>query len=233
MARKYLLIIGCVLGLFTSKTYSQATTILYIDSINILGPVLFGGTTDIEVQVRVMDGFVGDTLVGDIYYYYQTDTMDSLGIPPQIVDQDFVSESVADPFLDTVHIPINPAEMRTGPLNLIVVWPAMINPAVLDTDSVAFNLQVEGYVGIEPLPAFKDNIVYPSPAMHYLFIKPDEMDQIQQMIILNMQGQTVETITGEKLANGWINIDGLQSGCYMVQVIYKNGTVFNKKFLKE
>jgi len=233
MRRKYLLIISCLIGLFTSKIYSQATTVLYIDSVTILTPVLFGGTTDISVQVRVMNGFVGDTLVGDIYYYYQTDTMDSLGIPPQIVDQDFVSENVADPFLDTVHIPINPTEMKTGPLNLIVVWPAMMNPAVLDTDSVAFYLQVEGYIGIEPLPSFEENILFPLPAMHYLFIKPDELGRIDEMIISNMQGQMITRMSIVDLQNGWINIDGLNSGFYMVMLRYRDGSIINKKILKE
>jgi hypothetical protein len=233
MVRKYLLIIGCVLGLFTSKTYSQATTIMSIDSVNILTPVLFGGTTDIEVQVRVMNGFVPDTLFGDIYYYYLTDTMDSLGIPPQIVDQDFVMENVADPFLDTVHIPINTGEMKTGPLNLIVVWPAMMNPEVLDTDSVAFYLQVEGYIGIEPLPSFEENILYPLPAMHYLFIKPHDIDLIEQIQIMNMQGQIINTMHKQDFSNGWLNIDQLPPGAYMVILQYKNGTVANKKILKE
>jgi len=233
MVRKYLLIIGCVLGLFTSKTYSQATTILYIDSVSILTPALFGGTTDIGVQVRVLNGLVGDTLVGDIYYYYQTDTMDSLGIPPQPIDQDFVSETVADPFWDTIHVPINPIEMKTGPLNLIVVWPAMIHPAVLDTDSVAFYLPVEGYIGLEPLPKIESNILYPCPAMQYLYIRPESAQEITEMIIANMQGQMIKIIPGSNLANGMINIDELNTGFYMVTLRYKNGSSFHQKILKE
>jgi hypothetical protein len=234
MVRKYLLIIGCVLGLFTSKIYSQATTTLSIDSFSILNTFVYGDTAYVGVQVRVLDGFMSDTLVGDIYYYYLTDSMISAGDSAQIIELDGIIQSVADPFWDVVHIPINTGEMKTGPLNLIVVWPAMMDPAVLDTDSVVINLILGHDVGIEPeyVPT-NENILYPSPAMHYIFIKPEEIDLIQQMIILNMQGQTVETIPGEKLSYGWISIDHLSSGAYLAILKYKDGKMIKKKILKE
>lgn len=233
MIRKYLLVIIAILGLFSTKIYSQATTLLYIDSVSILNPVVFGGTVDLAVQVRISAPVFGDTLTGDIYYYYQTDTMDSLGIPPIAIEQDSVSEFLSDPFLDTIQIPIDNIHMKTGPLNLIVVWPAMIHPAVLDTDSIVFELPVEGYLGLDPPDEVKGNILYPLPAIHYLFIKPDEIGEIQELFIMNLQGQIVDSYQPHHLQNGYINIDHLSPGYYLAILQYKNGQRFNKKILKE
>jgi hypothetical protein len=236
MLRKYLFIIIGLLGLFTSKVYSQATTTLSIDSISILSPVIMGGITNFGVQVRVNNLFAGDTITGDIFYYYLTDSMISAGIPPRIFEQD-TSEFVSDPFWDTVHVDIQPNEIRTGatgPLNLIVIWPAMIHPAIADTDSVTFYITVEGFLGLETAyPPNNEHIIYPSPAQHYLFIKPDDMNLIAEIQLLNLQGQMVDRMHQDVISSGWINIDGLKTGAYMAVIYYKNGNVVYKKFLKE
>jgi len=75
--------------------------------------------------------------------------------------------------------------------------------------------------------------LYPSPAMRFLYIQPDEIYKIREMIILNTVGQIVETVAGEKLQDGWINIDHLNPGAYIAVLKYEDGSLVNKKFLKE
>lgn len=237
MGRKYLLIIIGILGLFTTKTYSQATTTLSIDSISQLTPIIMGDTTDFLVRVRV-DNFLGvDTISGDIFYYYQTDSMVLDSAPPRILEQDLVTELIIDSFIDIVHVDIRPDEIRTSstnPLNLIVIWPAMFSPAVLDTDSVVLYIEVEGFLDIpNGWNLQKTNVIFPCPALQFIYIRQEEIYLIEQIKIISMNGELIRSIPKNEFKQGWINIDELKTGNYIAYVQYKTGSTTTLKFIKQ
>lgn len=227
-----ILLLAGFIGKFHSIN-AQATTTLSIDSVNQLGPIILDDTTGFQVRVRVNSLLGPDSLTGDIFYYYRTDSMINSGAPARIFQQDAVIELVYDQFIDTVLIDIRPDEIRTDPLNLIVIWPAMINPSVADTDSIAFYVGFDGYFGIEEPTERLINPLYPLPAMEYLYVRPSDADKIELIHITNMQGQTVMLVNRNQLSSGWIHVGSLPAGLYNATITYNNGQLQTTRILKQ
>lgn len=217
-----------------SKMQAQATKTLGIDSINILDPIVIGGITNFEVRVRVTNLLAQpDSILGDIFYYYLTEYMDSLGSPPRIFLQGDTAEMVTDGMLDTISIDIQPNEIRTTPVNLIILWPAMLDSEPFDSICDSIYAFGDGYLGIPKLPEnSKYNIIFPCPALQYVYIKPEELSFIRQINILSMDGKMLFQYSANEFSSGFVNIDELSNGNYLVELNYYNNKVIRTKILK-
>ena len=224
---------------FNNANAQLPTKLLFIDSINQLEPIIMFDSTDFYVHVVVDDtSFVNnDSIFGNLIYYYLTDSMDTAGASPRIIDNDPSNIWIAGSIGDIVSVDIRPDEIRTSPpINLIILWPAMVQPGmteVSDSDSVAVNVTFEGYLSLPPTPGIqKGTILFPTPALQVLYIKPEEIDLIQRINILTMEGKLINTYEYLEYKSGFINIDTVPRGSYLVELNYKNGEVIRTKIIK-
>jgi hypothetical protein len=220
-----------VIGFFAfSNLQAQPAKTVKIDSIHVMGPILIGGNTDFEVRLRVTNLLSQpDSISGDLYYYYLTEFMDSSLLPPRIFLLDSVTEMVTDGMLDTITIDIQPNEIRTTPVNLIILWPALYNAEPYDSISDSIYVFGDGYIGLPPLPENTQyQIVFPCPALQYIYIRPEELNLIRHIQILSMDGKIVHAYDPWEFGTGMINLDDLPNGNYIVELTYSQKTVRTK-----
>lgn len=233
---KIAIVCGLCFGTF-SKVNSQLT-ILSIDSISPMEPLVIGDTTDFYVELSVDD--IGplniDSLLGNLFYLYWTDSMISSLQLPRIIDLDLSVIWVPSFMADTVPIDIRPNEIRTEPANLIILWPAMINPLILDTNGISINIQMPDSTGTLNMEnPFKDpnhQIIYPSPAIQFVRIRPEDIESIKEIRLLYSDGRTASTYLPAEFKSGTINVDHLAPGNYLVEIFYKNGDTHVSKIVK-
>lgn len=223
---------------FQQVKAQTATKILSIDSISQLEPIIMNDTVDFLVLVSINDtSFVNnDTITGDLFYYYQTDSMINAGAPPRIFNQYIANETISGSFFDTISIDIFQNEIRTSPpVNLIILWPAIIttNPEVIDSTQIELEVYFEGYLHT---PHANDNdeykVIFPIPASQYIYVRPEEIQFIRQIHLLTVDGKIVGTKQAEEISSGLISIDHLPTGTYFVQIEYRNGEIIQSKMIK-
>ena len=229
-------------GLFVALTFVSANSIqaqktLSLDNITALEPIIINDTTNFQVSVGVINGAsLPDTVTGDIFYWYLTDSMIMSSQPARKLEQDFVSELVPDGFIDTIHIDIQPNEIRTTPVNLIILWPAMIDSSVSDTHSISMYVLPVGFLhvqtGINPPYSNTQNLIFPCPTLQYIYIRHEELSSINKIIIYSMDGQAIATYENDEFKNGMINLENFVIGNYLVELIYYNNEIVKTKILK-
>lgn len=231
----------CIIFLFAFfvkwQTSHAQLVFLSTESITPLEPILMNDTIDFQVQVGVTNfiSLLPDIAIGNIFYWYRTDSMINSGQPARLVDFNLSVQLVSDGFLDTVPIEMKPNELRMGgtnPVNLIILWPAMINPLVVDTTGGVTNIVVDGYLGDNPYPQQVGNIIFPCPALQYIYIKHEEIIEIKQLSVISMDGQLIQTYENEEFKNGFINLENYATGNYVVRCTYYNGNVIQTQILK-
>lgn len=224
-------------GLMNTQNVKAQFTILEIDSISPMEPLVIGDTTDFYVKLFVDD--IGplnvDSLLGNLFYVYLTDSMINSGQLPRIIDLDLSVIWVPNMMADTVPIDIRPNEIRTEPANLIILWPAMINPLILDTNGI--NINIPGLVptlGLEyPYTDPNHQIIYPSPAIQFVRIRPEDVELIKEVRLLYSDGRTASShLPAEFKSSGTINVDHLASGNYLVEIFYLDGNTHVSKIVK-
>lgn len=216
------------------KVIAQPRT-LSISSIVQLEPIIINDTTDFKLVLGVHHSITlaPDSIFGDIFYYYQTDSMINASAPPRIINNEVNNEWISDQEIDTISIDIRPEEIRTDPVNLIVVWPAINNPNVSDSSGIAYQVFAEGYLG-EPglnMPP-ETNIIFPCPAIQFMYIKPSEMKQIRQIDITGTNGSIIASYVCQEFNGGYINLEGLPPGTYVVTLYYFDKRVVQTRLLK-
>ncbi len=229
--------IGILAFLAFSQVKAQSTLIVYIDSIYQLEPIIMNDSTDFFVNVVVDDtSFVGaDSIYGNLVYYYWTDSMINAATPPRVIDNDTSSYWLVGSFGDIVSVDIRPDEIRTEPVNLIILWPAIFEswPIPITSDSIEIMVGFDGYLQLPDIPgAKKNNLLFPVPAMQYIYIRPEEVDQIRQINILTLEGKQVSTFEYLEFKSGFINVDSLSNGNYLVELNYKDGRTTRTRIIK-
>jgi hypothetical protein len=221
--------------LHLQSAFTQPRT-LSISSIVQLEPILINDTTDFRLVLGVHHSvtMVPDSIMGDLFYYYQTDSMINSSTPPRVIDNSFGNQWIVDQQVDTLSIDIRPEEIRTGPINLIVVWPAMHNPNVSDSSGIAYYTYSNGYMGEEGMMNIppKSNIIFPCPAFQFMYIKTSEMPQIRQIDILGINGSIIATYTPQEFNGGYIYLKDLPPGTYVVNIYYFDKRVVQTRLLK-
>ncbi len=222
---------------FSAKVQtSHAQLLLTLESIAPVEPVIMNDTCDFRVEVGVTDIIllIPGIAIGDLFYWYRTDSMISSGQPARILELDLNVEIVVDNYVDTVPVDIRPNEIRTGPVNLIILWPAMINPLVWDTTGGTCFVTVEGFLGNDGnYPKQVGNVIFPCPALQYINIRAEELDGIKEISIISMEGQTIQTYQHDEFKNGSINMECYAAGTYIVQLTYYNNEVSRTKIQKQ
>lgn len=227
-----------LLAFFTFMGMNAQTgtkTLSIIANIIQLEPIIMNDTTDFFVQVSVNDASVlnQDSIYGDLFYYYLTDSMISASVNARIINDDSNDIYINPTIADTVHIDIRPDEIKTTPVNLIILWPAMINPEVADTDSSTIVVGFDGYLSLPSITGIgQKNLIFPCPAIQYIYIRQEELSLIKQIRILSIEGKTINQYDKHEFSSGFINIDYLATGPYFVELNYYNNNVVRTKILK-
>jgi hypothetical protein len=227
----------CLICFGGSSKATGQLTILSIDSIQPLEPLVIGDTTDFYVELSVDD--IGplniDSLLGNLFYLYWTDSMQNSLQLPRIIDLDLSIIWVPSFKADTVPIDIRPNEIRTEPANLIILWPAMVNPLILDTNGISIQIPTNGTMptlGVEQFFKDPNQLIFPCPAIQFINIRPEEIKLIKQIKILSMEGKVLNEYSTSEFSSGNINVAHLAVGTYFVEMNYNDGKVVRTKILK-
>ncbi len=237
MKTRFAVITGILLFTFFGKVQTSHAQLVFLktDSIIPLDPIIMNDFVDFEIHVGVKNiiSLLPDVALGNIFYWYRTDSMISSGQPARIVDFDLSILLISDGYIDTVPIEMLPNELRTGPVNLIILWPAMINPLVLDTVQDTLGVLVEGFLSTpNEYPLQCGNIIFPCPAIQFVNIQSEEIKFIDHVQLISMSGQVMQTYRHEEFQNGSIDISNYPSGEYVVQLHYYDNRVVRTKILK-
>jgi hypothetical protein len=227
------------LALFCVSTQIAAQKIITVDfcTIHYSTQIVLYDTIGIAVHVTVNDtSAVNDnTLSGDLFYWYATDSMIASGMAPRLINNNLNSELILDGGIpDTVYVDLRPEEIRTnGQLNVMCLWATMLVPGIEDTIPCCNNFDSD-ILGDEIYTQEKNNgnIVFPSPAEQYIFIRPEEISSVKQIKLISMEGKIINQLEKEEFKNGFISIEYLAIGYYLVELKYENNTVIRTKILK-
>jgi hypothetical protein len=212
------------------------TSTLSITSITQLEPIIMFDSTDFSINLTATDSIGGgpDTILGDLLYYYLTDSMINAGAPARVINESPANVLIGFTFTDTLTIDIRPDEIRTTPVNLIILWPAILNPAVADSVSDTILVQLDGFLGLKPDPVIENRqIIFPSPALQYIYIRPEELGYIKEIEIFTLQGQLISHHAAEEFRSGLIDLSHLASGNYLVKIHYVNQPPQQTKIQKQ
>lgn len=112
--------------------------------------------------------------------------------------------------------------------NVVVVWPYANQSGVI-IDSITTNVYVNYTTAIRTL--FYEGIeMYPNPFRNEMVFSGAGSENIDRVRIFTLQGVKVYD---EKFIKQVLNSDQLLSGCYLMEVLTKEGTHFYKKIIKE
>lgn len=205
--------------------YSQMLApTLTITSVTQMEPMIMFDSTDFNITITATDSIgAPDTVSGDLFYYYQTDSMINAGTPPRIINNDPASVLIAFSFNDTLTIDIRPDEIRTTPVNLIILWPAMLNPMIADSVCDSIEVELMGFLGLRPLAGKETQpVIFPCPALQYIYIQPEQLGQITEINLFTITGEFLSHYAPEDFRLGLIDIGHLAPGYYLVEVYYPN-----------
>lgn len=241
-------IICLLLGLTISPIVSNAQVKGIIDyAIIDEDNTVIGDTAIITVHLKFKSASTNaDTPVfGNIFYRYQTDSMIALnGYMNQVEtiennNPGWEIVPIGGTF-DTINFPCLPGQLRTGPVNVIIIWPSLFNPATPMTDSLEYAIP-NVYVALSGLGnEYVEELgstVYPNPApaMQLVFINSKYSQAISRISILNAMGQVLngkEFMDGEDSKGYVLPTDELRPGIYHIHIFYKDKKSEVVKFIK-
>ncbi|MBI2271752.1 MAG: T9SS type A sorting domain-containing protein [Bacteroidetes bacterium] len=124
---------------------------------------------------------------------------------------------------------IDQQNFRKGP-NIVVVWPRANGVTAIDSGKTT--IIVIDPLGISDVLVPENGFVlYPNPAYSRIYILPiDSKIGIENVRIFDNVGNLVKTL---KCNNNLIDIDGLESGLYMLEIETTTHERFVKRFLRE
>jgi hypothetical protein len=209
--------------LFFVQAFTYAQKQMGITSLVPSGPIVLNDTTDFHATLNIDSAGASSAVYGDLFYYYQTDSMINAGVPPRVIGLDGMNEWVYDGMIDIVPVDIRPEEIRTTPANLIILWPAMItNDSIIDTDSITINLILDEVM--EQLNQTIQNLVYPNPIQQLLYINPTEIPLLSRIkVISQVTGASTTYYKYLFQYTGSIDLSNLPPGWYTVEVKYLLG----------
>jgi hypothetical protein len=206
----------------------------------------FGDSTDLDIVAKFISASTGnDTSVfGNVFFRYQTNWMwdynhdwhqtidDNPG--PQLVPVGF------DVYNCRFFCDSNENVLRTGPVNVIIIWPAFYNPSIPLEDSAAYYLfsqDVEHYTGLIETPQNFGTTVFPNPAqpLQLVFINSKYAKNISKISIMNNLGQIAsfkEFADGEDSKGYVLPTEDLRPGIYHIHLVYSDNKSEVVKFIK-
>lgn len=211
-------------------------------------PLVAFDTAGIVVYVKVASCETNtDTggVQGNLKYQFQSDKM-GIYSPNWMeeVDNDTAIETI--PFggkLDTLVFVVDTNQFRTtgtNPVNVIIIWPSLHNPATPMCDSGQIILwHVPGYyLGMEEEnPQNFGSTVYPNPALatQLVYINTSYTQEISRVTITNTMGQVLNTkeFTETESSLGYIvPTQDLRAGIYHIHIYYRDHKNEVVRFIK-
>jgi len=200
-------------------------------------------TTQIIIHTHVFctdDNNVNIASAGNIRYWVQSDSMYNTLVPPKMVD--WSPANVGIPLIgkqDTVIIPLDSLILRTGPVNVIIIWPSLVNPTInlVDSGFAQFQLYTVGLPWIEdPVQNF-GSTVFPNPSLstQMVFVNSKYSKEISKIIVINSLGQVMDTkqfAEGESGKGYIIPTEDLRPGIYHIHLVYSDNKSEVVKFIK-
>jgi hypothetical protein len=86
-------------------------------------------------------------------------------------------------------------------------------------------------VGIEESVAFNDLKIFPSQVVDFMQVQCARFDLLKVLNVYSQDGKLVQTVT-LNTETTTVDLSGLAQGMYFVSVVRKDGSAFNKKFVK-
>lgn len=195
-------------------------------------------TVDLFVHVMVDDTSLtnDDTLFGEIYFWWQSDSMVDAGAPPRLINTDLNPQlvSVGGNFIN-VRLDIRPEEYRfdANGDNSFCIWPAMQSIEISDTGGCgAMNCNPHALAINEFMPKSIINL-YPNPTSQFLFIESGPINSIDEITIMSMEGKMVCSKSREEIKTGRIDLGLLQPGIYFVELKMLDNSIVRKKIQKQ
>jgi len=244
MRLRFTIITITLLALSAINGYNQQVK-MWLDSTNYDQDNVFtslNATDTVVTYIHATDSANTPIAVtGNIAYWVRSDSMIQLGLPPVLIDNNPSFENIsASGFMDSLLIPLNNLVLRTGPGNVIIIWPVIYNPSYNLIDSGFTTITV--YVSlsgsnIETEYSQFGSTVFPNPSqgIQMLYIQSKHTQPIQHVEIINMIGQPVFTkVYSENEAGSdyMLPLAPYQSGVYYLHIYYTDGKHETVKFIK-
>jgi hypothetical protein len=221
---------------FTETHAQRVFTIDYCHLEEDNPPYSFGDTISLWVHFFVSDTSGADTSAfGDLYFWWQTDSMVAAGVPPRLINITPAYEFIpVGGVLDTVPIDLRPEEWRiiTGPVNVYCVWAAMYIPDMEDSIPCcnAYGLTI---LGDENQVDNTSINLFPNPTTQFMIIQGDQISSIKEMTIISIEGKIAGLKTYEEIKTGRIDLEFLQPGIYFVELKMLDNSIVRKKIQKQ
>ena len=141
------------------------------------------------------------------------------------------SYTLQNTFTDTIVIThtFNAADYDEGD-NIVVVWPASSQSAILvDPDSLVFPL-IFRHLGVPENDPGQEVSLYPNPAAHFVNLEIDHPEKVEQVRIVDVLGKDLLNFSG---AVEKFSVESLSSGIYFVEVRNKDQSFIVRKFFRE
>ncbi len=207
---------------------------------------VMGDSTDLDVYSKFISSTTGSdtTVMGNVFFRYQTNWMYLYNpLWTEVLDNNPGWETVnagIQPYHLRIFCNPNPDVFRTGPVNVIIIWPAFFNPATPLLDSADFHLfNQEVNLSSVPSEGPQDfgSTVFPNPAesTQLVFIDSKYSGEIIQVSIMNCLGQIINTkeFSENENSNGYIlPTENLRAGIYNIHIKYKDNKSEVVKFIK-
>lgn len=232
---KTLFLTGLIALIFCNSSSSQRVfkiDLCIFDEDN--APFTFYDTIPIMVHVKVENGGGIDTSAnGDLYYWFQTDSMVSAGMPPRLINTDLSLEYLPPGGkFDTIPVDLRPEEWRTGPtspVNVWCVWAGMYIPDIIDSIPCCGNFG-SAILGNEVHGNQTYFNAYPNPTNQMLFISTGQTNTISDIKIMTIEGKTVDRKV--EMKSNAIDVQYLNEGIYILEIKFTDGSITRRKIQK-
>ncbi len=235
-----------LIGLVAIPTFSNAQVKGIIDFAAIdEDNTVLGYSATCTTHVKFISSITNnDTMVnGNLIYWYQTDSMAA-------VDNNWYEYIDDNPFPEFIPIGgqfdlfpffCDSSQLRTGPVNVIIIWPSLISATTPMVDSGMYvipNVYVGTTIGIEEEGLYNyGSTVFPNPAqsMQLVFINSKYSKEIGRVTVVNAMGQVMNSreFNEYESSQGYIvPTDDLRAGIYNIQIFYKDNKTEVVKFIK-
>ncbi len=208
-----------------------------------------GDTTNIQIFAKFVSAVTNaDTTVnGNIFFRYKTNwSIDwNPGWIGSFDDTVVGTQSLGiglQQFYGKFYCETDTNILRTGPVNVIIIWPAFYggpgNPLVDSADYFLSNVNIYPEIGFyeEPVSKF-GSTVFPNPSssMELVFLNSKYTQPIHQICIMNAVGQTlfIKEFDTDTQSNGYVlPTTDLRAGIYHIHIFYKDKKSEVVKFVK-
>jgi hypothetical protein len=222
----FLAIVTCfALNLHAQKIITLDYCIYDPDNPN---PVEYYDTVVYIVHVVVNDTSAtnNDSMMGDLFYWYQTSLMVANSIPPRLINNQVNFEIIpAGGKFDTVSVDVLPTEVDAGAVNVVCLWASMINPQLVDTVPCCnpYTFPFTGYETYVP----EKLTLFPNPTKEKLYFKNPFLNS--EVSIFSFDGKELMKLI---LQTEYINVSELKTGTYLIKISDGEGHFKWGKFQK-